>query len=59
MVAGVRRLREVKLHEVSLVSVPMNELALVTAVKAEDAALSEQVQLFRKVLAECRKSFVL
>jgi uncharacterized protein len=57
MVAGVRRLREVKLHEVSLVSVPMNELALVTAVKADDGDIAEQVQLFRQVLQQCRKDF--
>jgi uncharacterized protein len=35
VVNGVRHLIEIKLHEVSLVTFPMNELAQVSAVKAE------------------------
>src|SRR5947208_1406679 len=57
MIGGFRHLREVKLHEISLVSIPMNEMALVTAVKSGDSGLAEQVQLFRQLLAQCRKAF--
>jgi len=55
MRGGFRHLREIKLHEISLVSIPMNEMALVSSVKALG---DEQVQMFRKILAECRKSFM-
>jgi hypothetical protein len=57
VVKGVRSLRELKLFEVSIVVAPMNELAVVTAVKAEDGDMAEQVQLFRQVLTQCRKDF--
>ncbi|MGH9503827.1 MAG: HK97 family phage prohead protease [Terriglobales bacterium] len=56
IVGGVRHLKELKLFEVSIVVVPMNEMATVTAVKSEDV-LGEQVRLFRQVLAESRKAF--
>jgi HK97 family phage prohead protease len=52
---GVRELLEVKLYEMSLVAVPANPMAQVTAVKSGD--VSEQVRLFRAVLTEARKSF--
>jgi HK97 family phage prohead protease len=55
MVDGVRRLSEIKLWEVSLVTFPMNPTAQVTAVKgAED--LARDIQNFRALLAECRGS---
>lgn len=53
---GVRYLRELKLYEVSLVVLPMNEMATVTAVKSNDY-LTEQIQKFAALLSECRKSF--
>ena len=55
--AGVRYLRELKLFEISLVTVPMNEQALVTSVKAEDRQLDWQIRKFRELLQECRESF--
>ena len=54
---GVRYLRELKLFEMSLVTVPMNEQALVTSVKAEDRQLDWQIRKFRELLQECRESF--
>jgi hypothetical protein len=55
---GVRELLEVRLHEMSLVAIPANPLALVTAVKSGDSPnIAEQVKAFRAVLAECRKGF--
>jgi uncharacterized protein len=49
---GVRHLHELKLFEVSLVVFPMNESALVTAVKSDDPVVN-----FRATLAECSKKF--
>jgi uncharacterized protein len=49
---GVRHLHELKLFEVSLVTFPMNESALVTAVKSDDPVVN-----FRATLAECSKKF--
>jgi uncharacterized protein len=49
---GVRHLHELKLFEVSLVVFPMNESALVTAVKSDDPVVN-----FRAILAECSKKF--
>src|SRR5262249_49597112 len=43
---GVRYLRELKLFEVSLVVMPMNELATVSAVKTNDAHLERQILQF-------------
>jgi HK97 family phage prohead protease len=54
---GVRYLRELKLFEVSLVVMPMNELATVSAVKADDAHLEEQLRQFRETLAAARKAW--
>jgi uncharacterized protein len=54
---GVRRLRELKLFEVSVVVIPMNEQALITAVKAEGGDMAEQVERFWNALDECRRSF--
>jgi uncharacterized protein len=55
MISGVRHLRELKLFEVSVVPVPMNEMALVNGVKSGDSDIAEQVKAFRAVVAECRK----
>jgi phage head maturation protease len=41
--------------EVSLVTFPMNQSALVTGVKRMDN-VSEDIREFREVLAECRKA---
>jgi HK97 family phage prohead protease len=54
---GVRYLRELKLFEVSLVVMPMNEMAIVTAVKAKDHELEEQIRHFHILLQKCRRSF--
>jgi HK97 family phage prohead protease len=53
---GVRYLREVKLFEVSLVVMPMNELATVTAVK-DVADLEPAIRRFQELLAECKQGF--
>jgi uncharacterized protein len=57
IVNGVRRLRELKLFEVSVVVVPMNELATVTAVKAESFAFSEDTlsQSHMVYTLQCRR----
>jgi hypothetical protein len=57
VVNGARRLLEVKLFEVSLVTVPMNELATVSAVKANEVDLTPQIQQFRELLATARKAW--
>jgi HK97 family phage prohead protease len=54
MVGGIRQLSELKLWEISLTAFPMNEMATVTSVKSEEA---DQVLRFRRVLAECKRSF--
>jgi hypothetical protein len=41
----------------AVVCFPMNEMATVTSVKSEHAAEAEQVLRFRRVLADCLKSF--
>jgi HK97 family phage prohead protease len=53
MDGGVRKLTELKLFEISLTPFPMNESAVITSVKAE----GDQIAQFRRILAECRKSF--
>jgi HK97 family phage prohead protease len=53
---GVRYLREMKLFEVSLVVMPMNELATVTAVKADDDC-GKEIKQFADLLRQCRNSF--
>ena len=56
IVDGVRRLSEIKLWEISLVTFPMNPGAQITGVKtAED--FSAELRQFRTLLADCRKSF--
>jgi uncharacterized protein len=54
---GARRLLELKLYEVSLVTLPMNELATVSAVKAHDAHLEQQLREFREMLDAARKAW--
>ena len=54
---GARRLLEVKLFEVSLVTVPMNELATVSAVKSNDMDLEPHIIQFREVLTAARKAW--
>jgi hypothetical protein len=53
---GVRQLREVKLHEISIVVAPMNEQALITGVKSVEENIGGEIRAFRALLAECRKS---
>jgi HK97 family phage prohead protease len=53
---GVRYLRELKLFEVSLVVMPMNELATVSAVKS-NADLEQPIRQFREMLAAARKAW--
>jgi uncharacterized protein len=55
--AGVRYLRELKLYEVSLVTVPMNELATVTAVKTSESSMNWQIEQFRTLLEQCKGRF--
>ena len=54
MAGGVRQLSELKLWEISLTAFPMNPEAVVSGVKSEEA---DQVLRFRRLLAECFKSF--
>jgi uncharacterized protein len=54
MQGGVKRIRELKLHEISLVPLPMNPLALVSDVKAHG---EDQVKFFLETLRQCRKDF--
>jgi HK97 family phage prohead protease len=56
---GIRHLRELKLHEVSITAMPMNELALVTAIKAgrrlssmSKAEIQSAVQILLALLEE-------
>ncbi len=56
MAGGVRQLSELKLWEISLTPFPMNEMATVSSVKSEHDG-EEQIRLFRRVLADCFKSF--
>jgi uncharacterized protein len=54
---GMRYLRELKLYEVSLVTVPMNELATISAVKSNHPlALSSIIEL-RDAIRACRKGW--
>jgi HK97 family phage prohead protease len=50
---GVRKLSELKLWEISLTPFPMNPEAVVSGVKSE----ADQVTRFRRMLAECNRSF--
>jgi uncharacterized protein len=47
---GIRHLHELKLYEVSVVTFPMNEMAMVSSVKSDDPVVN-----FRATLAECSK----
>lgn len=56
---GIRHLRELKLHEVSITALPMNELALVTAIKAgrklssmSRAEIESAISILRSLLEE-------
>jgi phage head maturation protease len=51
-VNGIRHLHELKLYEVSVVTFPMNEMALVSRVKSDDPVAN-----FRATLSECSKKF--
>jgi phage head maturation protease len=53
-VNGVRRLSELKLWEISLVTFPMNEMATVTSVKSLD--YGREIREFRELLADCREA---
>jgi HK97 family phage prohead protease len=52
---GIRHLRELKLFEISLVTVPMNEMAVVSSIKASSP--EAQAELFRQLIAECKSRF--
>ena len=56
VVDGVRRLSELKLWEISLVTFPMNPAAQVMGVKTVDD-FAQDLQDFRTLVAECRRSF--
>jgi uncharacterized protein len=51
---GVRHLHELKLYEVSLVTLPMNELATITDLKAQG---ENELTLFREILRDCAAQF--
>jgi len=50
-------LLELKLFEVSLVVMPMNERATITAVKINGPELAEQIKQFQALLSECKRQF--
>jgi hypothetical protein len=50
---GVRYLREFNLFEVSLVVMPMSELAIVTSIKASNP--EAQILLFKQLIEECTR----
>jgi HK97 family phage prohead protease len=52
---GARRLLELKLYEVSLVTLPMNELATVSSVKGE-TGFADLYQL-REMIRQCREGW--
>ena len=56
VVNGIRRLQELKLFEVSLVTVPMNELATVSSVKT-DGNLAWQLEKFHNLVRQCREGW--
>jgi HK97 family phage prohead protease len=51
---GVRHLHELKLYEVSLVTLPMNELATITDLKAQGG---NELAMFREMLRDCAAQF--
>ena len=54
---GIRYLRELKLHEVSVVTLPMNELAMVSAVKATHPLAASSIIQLQELIRDCRKSW--
>jgi HK97 family phage prohead protease len=54
---GVRYLRELKLFEVSLVVMPMNQLAVVSAVKTGQHNVSAEVEDFLELVRDCRETW--
>jgi HK97 family phage prohead protease len=56
MVDNVRRLSELKLFEISLVTFPMNESALVSGVKSEED-FAREMRAFCDLLEKCRLGF--
>jgi hypothetical protein len=54
---GVRYLRELKLFEVSLVVMPMNELATVSAVKSGRPLAQSSILELQELIRNCRKSW--
>ena len=57
MVGGVRHLLEVKLFEASLVTLPMNERAVVTAVKDAEGIPAELAAEVEGLLQDCRRRY--
>jgi uncharacterized protein len=49
---GIRHLHELKLYEVSVVTFPMNEMAMVSSAKSDDPVAN-----FRVTVAACRNRF--
>jgi len=54
---GVRHLTELKLFEVSLVTIPMNELATVSAVKATRPLPASSIIELRDAIRSCREKW--
>jgi len=54
---GIRYLRELKLYEVSLVTIPMNELATVSAAKSNRPLAESSILELRELIRGCRKSW--
>jgi len=54
---GIRYLQELKLFEVSLVSFPMNELAMVSAVKSNRPLAASSLLELQELIKNCRKTW--
>ena len=55
--SGARRLLELKLFEVSLVTLPMNELATVSSVKNNHPLAQSSILELQELIRDCRKSW--
>jgi len=55
--SGARRLLELKLFEVSLVTLPMNELAIVSMVKSNRSLPASSILELRELIRDCRKTW--
>jgi len=54
---GARRLLELKLFEVSIVALPMNELAMVQSVKSNRPLAASSILELQQLIRDCRKNW--